>query len=75
MAPDGAQIWQRDRTPVDGVRPSNSWRVGETIADRFALSLDPDLAPGDYTLRVILYDSATLAEQRVATLGVIRVER
>ena len=72
-AADGRTVWQRDRAPVDGVMPSDRWRVGQPVADRYAVRLPATLAPGEYTWRVILYDATSLAEQRVATLGVFQV--
>lgn len=72
-AADGRTVWQRDRAPVDGVMPSDRWRVGQTVADRYAVRLPATLAPGEYTWRVILYDATSLAEQRVATLGAFQV--
>ena len=72
-AADGRLVWQRDRIPVDGVMPSDKWPVGQPVADRYAVRLPADLAPGQYTWRVILYDGASLTEQRAATLGQLTV--
>jgi len=72
-AADGRLVWQRDRLPVDGVMPSDRWQVGQPVADRYAVRLPADLAPGEYTWRVILYDGASLVEQRAATLGSLTV--
>lgn len=73
QGPDGQTIWQRDRVPVDGVMPSDGWRTGQPVADRYAFRLPGDLAPGQYTWRVLLYDGASLAEQRAAELGSFQV--
>ncbi len=73
VAPDGRVVWQRDRAPADGARPSAQWRVGEAVADRYAVRVPADLPPAAYSWRVILYDGATLAEQRAATLGPLQV--
>ncbi len=46
---------QVDGEPVGGARPTDSWAVGDVIADRHALALPADLPPGVYTLYVGLY--------------------
>jgi hypothetical protein len=48
---DGALVAQHDGEPVDATRPTSSWQSGETVADRFAITLPPDLPPGTYTLQ------------------------
>ncbi len=55
----GKLAWQVDRYPVDGFRPTSSWRVGETIIDRYGWQLSSDLPPGEYRLIAGLYDWRT----------------
>ena len=69
VAPDGAIVSQRDYFPLDGLRRTPSWRAGEVLADAYALSLPEDLAPGDYTLRVGLYEPDTFARPPVTYQG------
>jgi hypothetical protein len=52
----------RDSRPVDDMRPTPSWRVGEEIEDHHALLLPEDIPPGTYRLIVGLYDP--LSQQR-----------
>jgi hypothetical protein len=54
---DGVLVAQRDTLPVSGSRPTESWQVGEIIADRQGLSLPADLPAGDYQLIVGLYEA------------------
>lgn len=56
----GAVLAQNDRPPVDGLRPTSSWRVGEPIVDRFVIPIPPDAQPGEpFDLVVGLYDPQT----------------
>jgi hypothetical protein len=55
----GQLVWQVDRYPVDGFRPTSSWAVGEIIVDRYGWQLPPELPPGEYRLIAGLYDWQT----------------
>ena len=50
---------QQDNVPQQGHYPTLWWDPGETIIDSYNLPLPPDLAPGQYTLRVGLYEPQT----------------
>lgn len=50
---------QRDDFPVQGTRPTTTWRPGETVTDRYIIPLTIDVPPGTYTLVVGFYDAAT----------------
>lgn len=63
---DGPPLAQRDAEPVGNLAPTSSWQPGETVVDNHGLLLPPDLAPGNYTLRVGLY----LLEDATARLPV-----
>jgi hypothetical protein len=70
----GRLAWQVNRYPVDGFRPTSSWRAGEVIVDRYGWQLPAELAPGDYQLIAGLYDWRTgkrlpIADARGAPLG------
>lgn len=54
-------------TGPDGDRPTTSWLAGEFVPDAPAIPLGADLAPGEYTLAVGLYDAAT--GERVPAFG------
>ncbi len=50
---------QQDAYPLQGARPTTSWRPGEVLIDRHTVALPPDLPPGDYTLWLGLYNPGT----------------
>ncbi len=60
---------QLDSQPASGTRPTSGWQPGETILDRKAILLPPDLPPGSYTLQVGLYELATLKRLTLAVGG------
>lgn len=45
----------RDSEPVDGLRPTETWRAGETIDDRRGLLIGAGVPPGEYYLSVGMY--------------------
>ena len=57
LAPDGRLVAQRDGEPGGGQRPATSWAAGEAINDNHGLLLPTDLPPGQYELRLGLYDA------------------
>ncbi|MCP4360353.1 MAG: glycosyl transferase, partial [Chloroflexi bacterium] len=59
LGEDGEIVAQQDSIPLQGIRPTTSWRPGEVLSDEQTLPLSPDLPPGDYTLWLGLYDPAT----------------
>jgi hypothetical protein len=86
MSEDGELVAQQDGIPLNGVRPTPSWRAGEMIEDSYDILLDRNLAPGEYELTIGMYDAETmerlpaytmagehLIEDRIA-LGALRVE-
>jgi hypothetical protein len=50
----GNKVANDDRQP--GV-PTLLWTPGSSVPDRFALALPRDLAPGEYTLQVLMYQA------------------
>lgn len=50
---------QMDRPPADGAYPTSLWDVGDVVRDVVEVPLPDDLPPGDYSIRVGLYDAAT----------------
>ena len=57
LAADGSLAAQRDGEPAGGSRPTTGWRPDEAIIDNHGLLLPPALPPGDYALRLGLYDA------------------
>jgi hypothetical protein len=63
----GSFLWgQQDNEPVNGTRPTVTWRAGEVILDRYAIPVEPDAPPGTYHIEIGLYSPATL--ERVPVL-------
>ena len=56
-APDGRIVAQNDSDAVNGMAPSFTWKPNETVVDQRALLVRDDLAPGEYTLLVGLYQA------------------
>jgi hypothetical protein len=48
-------ITQRDQVPGEGEAPTTSWLPGEVLADRYRLTVPPDLPTGVYLLEAGLY--------------------
>lgn len=61
----GGPIWgQQDAPPLQGMWLTRTWRTGEALVDRHAITLDPDAPEGSYSLVLGLYNIETL--QRLA---------
>ena len=56
---EGRLVAQRDTEPLDGLAPTNIWKPGTVLTDRYGLPLPPDLPPGRYRLIVGLYHIIT----------------
>jgi len=68
LAPDGQLAAQRDGEPGGGSRPTTGWAAGEVVIDNHGLLLPAGLPPGEYVLRVGLYDAFDPAA-RLAVAG------
>jgi hypothetical protein len=62
-------VSQIDRQPVDGARPTDGWVAGEYLEDGYSLPVPTDLAPGQYSVEVGLYDPASGARVPVTVAG------
>ena len=65
-APDGFIKAQQDQPPFGGARPTSRWQAGERYADRYELTLDAGVTPGEYLLLAGMYDPET--GERLAVL-------
>ena len=55
--PAGDQVWaQADGRPSSGTEPTLSWKLGQTVSDRHALTIPSGTPPGTYALEAVLYD-------------------
>jgi len=65
----GQTVAQRDAPPVNGFRPTSSWRMGEEVLDRHGVVIPRDQAAGAYTVVVGLYDPTSGARVPLSTGG------
>ncbi len=73
-ATGGVALEQNDR-PAAGAYPTTQWDAGEVLLDWHDLAIPPSLAPGEYTLHVVLSDSASgvkLGETALTSIAVIK---
>ena len=54
--PHGERIAQFDGPPLAGLKGTSEWQPGSLYIDRRPINLPTDLSPGDYLLRIGLYD-------------------
>lgn len=59
--------------PVSGAYPTAQWAANQLIQDPWQLHLPANLTPGDYTLRLTLFDAATQSEAAHHNLGQVSV--
>ena len=50
---------QIDSVPGKGALPTSGWAVGEVIADRYDIPLEPGAIPGNYQVEIGLYDATS----------------
>jgi len=54
------RIWgQQDNLPEEGGHPTTRWVKGEVVADRYNISINPDVPPGEYAIEIGLYNAKT----------------
>jgi hypothetical protein len=64
---DGHMVTQDDREPGNWRFPTTGWMAGETIPERYEFQVPAGTNPGDYRLRVGVYDAET--QDRLSILG------
>jgi hypothetical protein len=60
---------QHDSEPVGDLWPTSLWRPGDVIRDDHVLGLPANLAPGQYTIKVGMYDAKTQTRLPIASGG------
>jgi hypothetical protein len=55
----GKILTQRDEPPLGGSRPTNTWQPGETLFDPHTVSIPSNARPGNYWIRLGLYQGNT----------------
>ncbi|HEX7586786.1 MAG TPA: hypothetical protein VF478_00570, partial [Anaerolineae bacterium] len=66
LSGDRHTVGQIDHRPVMDAYPTTAWRVGEVVADSYAVPLTLGAPPGDYVVQVTMYgaDSSSVFGQR-----------
>lgn len=59
VGPDDTLLAQSDDVPACGTRPTQRWQVGQAVVDRHVIRLPANAPPGEYLLRVGLYEPQT----------------
>lgn len=67
--PDAPPLATGDSPPLGGSYPTSAWSNGETIDDRYFLTLPPNLPAGRYPIWVGMYDPATGQRLQVTVEG------
>lgn len=57
LAQDGPPVAQRDSEPGGGSQPTTTWGPEEVVIDNHGLLIPAGLLPGEYALRLGLYDA------------------
>jgi 4-amino-4-deoxy-L-arabinose transferase-like glycosyltransferase len=65
-------VGQRDSIPVNGSRPTNSWRGGEALVDTHTFQIRPETGVGTYKLWVGIYDPSTNERLPIILNGVVQ---
>jgi 4-amino-4-deoxy-L-arabinose transferase-like glycosyltransferase len=74
----GSKVAQRDVPPLEGRRPTSTWKPGDLVRDDQDLFVPETVVPGTYRLLAGMYDAATMTPINDAgpiDLGVITVTR
>jgi len=69
LGPNNESLALRDGMPLNWLRPTTSWEVGETVDDRWGMVVGADTPVGTYPLYVGAYDPTTGERLPVQTPG------
>jgi hypothetical protein len=72
LAPDGHLVWQSDRQPVIGARPTSGWTADELVRDNYGFVVADEWPAGSYRLIAGMYELPSL--KRLAVGGSSSVE-
>jgi len=68
-AEKGQLVSQMDTVPRDGLAPTTSWQRGETLVDRYGISVPTNISSGQYSLIVAVYHATTAERLPVVVQG------
>jgi hypothetical protein len=60
LAPDGHLVWQSDRQPVNGARPTSGWNANELVRDNYGFVVSAEWPAGSYRLIAGMYEPPSL---------------
>ena len=63
----GEVIAQYDSVPVGYLAPTTTWTPGQPVVDQFAIRLPDGTPPGQYTVRILVYNEVTQERLRVSS--------
>lgn len=69
VASDGTLQAQQDGWPRQGMHHTSQWLPGEVVEDHYTIQVPLDTPPGEYALRVGMYDADTKERLLVAVDG------
>lgn len=62
----GEIVWaQDDGPPATGTLPTSEWQPDQTVTDYRVFTIPPGTPPGDYTLRLVMYQSTSKSPANV----------
>ena len=67
--PDGTNLAQTDRQPLEGAWPTSAWEPGQSITDRYTLTIPEGTPPGRYALWAGMYRLADLIRLPLSGAG------
>ena len=71
---EGGVVYQKDAVlTVDGISSTRHWKPGELVESLHLINLPHDLTPGEYELRLVVYDFESL--KPTVELGVWQAEK
>ena len=62
-------VAQHDSKPAKGMRPTQGWVPSEIIRDKHPLNIPPGTPPGEYLIKVGMYELEELGLPRLTVLG------
>lgn len=69
---DGSVRFTQDHEPLHGRHPTSRWREGELLWERYRVRLPEELSPGEYEIRVGLWNPRTGKRVRVGETALPR---
>jgi len=75
LSHEGELVAQPDGLPLNGLRPTPTWRAGELIEDSYEIFVGPEVPVGEYELSIGMYDPETMTRLPVYDANGYRVSQ